>query len=218
MSNDREQVLPPRRTEFKRFGIGRGGWMKLIIAINGRDHTSFRESSSSIDDRPIIDKQSRCVDEEALGFWSSIGFWSNGRDVSRSPSIRSNLSRYNSGDRQLWLTHLRVIWSTCVFLDRVDLVSTASTQSVNRGLDPTCGVLPRHPEIKINEMKSSHKEEIKGINRVYKVCGYHTISKLSSDYWKTYILYKIIYIYSKYKYTSMCHIRATQASARVHVA
>ena len=43
-------------------------WMKMMIAIDGRDHASFHESSLPLDDRLIIDKRSRCFDEEVLQF------------------------------------------------------------------------------------------------------------------------------------------------------
>ena len=43
-------------------------WMKMMIAIDGRDHASFHESSLPLNDRPIIDKRSRCFDEEVLQF------------------------------------------------------------------------------------------------------------------------------------------------------
>ena len=35
--------------------------MKRLIAINGRDETSFRESLSLIDDRSIADEGLRCL-------------------------------------------------------------------------------------------------------------------------------------------------------------
>ena len=39
-----------------------------MIAINGRDRASFHESSLPLDDRPIIDKRSRCFDEAVLQY------------------------------------------------------------------------------------------------------------------------------------------------------
>ena len=71
-----------------------------LITIKDRDRASIHELSPSSDDRPIANQGLRCVDEEAIRFWSSVGFWSSGHDVSRSPSIRSDLSRYNSCDRR----------------------------------------------------------------------------------------------------------------------
>ena len=42
-------------------------------------------------------------------------------------------------------------------------MSTASTRSVNRGLDPTCGVWPHRPEIKIKQTNSPTPKILKGI-------------------------------------------------------
>ena len=43
-------------------------WMKMMIAIDGRDRASFHASSLPLDDHPTIDKRSRCFDEEVLQF------------------------------------------------------------------------------------------------------------------------------------------------------
>ena len=54
------QFFPLRRTAFKERRIGRSRWMKMFIAINRRDHTSFGKSSWSILGRSIDDGRSRC--------------------------------------------------------------------------------------------------------------------------------------------------------------
>ena len=45
---NREQVLPLRRTFIKRTKSIFSRWMEQLIAMNGRDRTSIRESSSRL--------------------------------------------------------------------------------------------------------------------------------------------------------------------------
>ena len=61
LKNDREHVLPPRRTSFKKMKMKRGRGMKRRLAMDGRDHASSIESLRRFDDRLIAREGSGCV-------------------------------------------------------------------------------------------------------------------------------------------------------------
>ena len=65
---NREPVLRREERLLKEAKMIFSRWMKMMIAIDGRNRASFHESSLPLDDRPIIDKRSRCFDEEVLQF------------------------------------------------------------------------------------------------------------------------------------------------------
>ena len=81
--------------------------------------------------------------KEVRCFQSPAGSSSNDCEISRSPPIVNDLSRYNSRDQWLRLIHLSEFWSTCVDWDRMDLVSIASTCDIHRDLHPTFCITPR---------------------------------------------------------------------------
>ena len=53
---DRGHVLRREERLLKEAKMIFNRWMKMMIAIDGRDRASFHESSLPLDDRPIIDK------------------------------------------------------------------------------------------------------------------------------------------------------------------
>ena len=91
-----------RRIAFKRFGIGHDRWSSGRIAINGRDETwidwNVAIVSGASDRKWMVQMRFHRMEKERHRFRSPNGFWSNARDVSRSPLAASDLSRYNSRD------------------------------------------------------------------------------------------------------------------------
>ena len=56
---DREHVLRREELFLKDFGNRRGRWIKQLITIDVSDRVPIDESTSSLDDRPIVDRWSR---------------------------------------------------------------------------------------------------------------------------------------------------------------
>ena len=59
LTKDRGPVLRHEELFLKDFGNRRGRWIKQLITIDGSDRVPIDESTSSLDDRPIVDRWSR---------------------------------------------------------------------------------------------------------------------------------------------------------------
>ena len=59
LMKDRGPVLRREELFLKDFGNRRGRWIKQLITIDGSDRVPIDESTSSLDDRPIVDRWSR---------------------------------------------------------------------------------------------------------------------------------------------------------------
>ena len=97
----REPPKPSRRTELKENGTDLDRWMSCwsrSTAPIARRLTNRRLFAmtvrSSIDAHDLISSRK----EEGFDRWSSVGFWSNDRDLTVSLLIPTDLSRYNSRD------------------------------------------------------------------------------------------------------------------------
>ena len=114
--------FPSRRTEFREVRSGRDRLSDGLIAINGRDETSFHESTSLFDDRWIADGGSRCDliawRRRCFDFDRPLDFDPTlvmSREIHRSRAISAVITReingWDVGSLKWRIEHVRDPWS-----------------------------------------------------------------------------------------------------------